>query len=499
MPMAGLQRWCELLAANAPTAAALKPATLVWLLNDVTLTADFFSNLSMKDRTPKVLNLLQEFHEAEPTRFPVYNRVAIAMALVWDDPPHGAPHHQVAADAVPLDTSTPVDRFRFWIDTQEKKTSDYELPKLEVEQLKFVVDAAAPLDELRWAQTSARFSRGTFERAFFAVKYDEARIEKGVYVWPHKEYSLKEIRKLGGICVDQAYFAVTAGKASGIPTLFFTGEGRRGGHAWFGYMKNPDRWDMDCGRYQYDKYATGTARDPQTGESISDHELAFLAEPFRNSAEYRLSMAHLRQGQLFLGGGNAARALEAADAALLQCRQNLAAWEFKTRLLEGGSPPGTGIGAHLNAMIQQFNRYPDIKTSCQEKLAKLAREKGDTKTAAQIEDRMIRDNRNKRQDLSAAVFQKKLAECCDKGDWKGGQAVVHDAIMKLKDETGPVFELAQYFVARCLQSGQAEEANRALKDFKNRMHLDPIVTAQFERLSLEVKRALREQPFGKKK
>ena len=496
--MSGLQRWCELFGENSEAVSKLDPSTVTWLLNDRALTEDFFAILSPQDKVPQALTILEDLHKSDAARFPAYDRLAIAMAIVWDVPPPASPHHQVDPIKIPPDTSTTPERFRFWVDCNEKKVCDFDLTKLEVEQLKFIVDASQPLDELRWAQAAVRYSLSNFDQAFSSIRYDEPRLDQGVFSWPHPTYTLKEIRKLGGICVDQAYFASVAGKANGIPTLFFTGEGRRGGHAWFGYMKSPDRWNVDCGRYQYDKYATGTATDPQTNKPISDHEIAFMAELFHNSPEYRASMAHLRQASLFDSGGDATRALAAIEAAIKISPLNVDAWEFKTSLLEKDATAVDACKAHLNTMANQFVRYPDIKAACLQKVATLSREGGDSKAADQVEDRIIRENRGKRHDLSAEVYSKKIDQCCENGDWKGGREAVHDAISKLKDEKGVVMELMQKFVTKCVENGQYDEASRTLADFKNKVRPGGREGAQVEALQKMIKEAIKAQKGGKK-
>ena len=470
--MSGLQQWCELFASDTNITSQLDSAALAWLLTDTFLTEDFFANLSPKDKKPEVLNLLQQFHKEEPLHFPKYNRLALAMAFVWDVPRPAVPHHQVPPQAMAVHSSSPLDKFRFWIETNEKKIADYDLSKIEVEQLRFVVDAAAPLEELRWAQSTVRFNRGNFHQAYSWIKYDTPRLARREYAWRHPSYELKEIRKHGGICVDQAYFAATAGKANGIPALCFSGAGRDSWHAWFGYMKSNDRWSMDCGRYIDGKYAVGTTTDPQTDEPISDHEIAFLAEPFRNSKEYRVSRSHARQAVLFQAAGDSVKALVAVDMALKAVPKNLEAWSLKTDLLKSDPKATLTLQTHLREMMNQFMRYPDIKTACQQQLAELARQSGNTAAANQIEDRMVRDNIAKRHDLSFEVYQKKMRECCSKGDWKGGRTTVHDAVMKLKNEHSSLVELIVEFVDLCLANNQAEEADRAMKDFKSRVKID---------------------------
>jgi len=87
--------------------------------------------------------------------------------------------------------------------------------------------------------------------------------------------------------VDQAYFSSMAGKAKGIPTLTFVGQGSGGGHAWFGFLKNPGRWETDCGRYENQNYPVGNAIDPQLWKLITDDELGALARGEKNLSGFR--------------------------------------------------------------------------------------------------------------------------------------------------------------------------------------------------------------------
>ncbi len=489
--ISNLQRWCELLDAQS-TRLQIEPDTISWVLNDDALSTCFFETLSDKDHVPTAMKLLESFHQADPSHFPKYNALAVAMALVWDQPPSRRPHLQVDESNLPPTKSSVLERYKFWIDSDERHLCDYELFKLTPEHLKFVVDATATLDELRWAQTNVRFTKGNFGSAFSYINYDLNRFNNGIYNWPGGTYSLQEIKKRGGICVDQAYFAAMSGKANGIPTLYFEGQGRRGGHAWFGYMKNMDRWDMDCGRYQYDKYATGQATDHQTGEPISDHDIAFLAESFHLLPNFKNSKRHFRQAQLFQKQGNVDSALEALAPCISMAPLNLDAWNLKTELLEE-KHDDKALSNHLNAMAQQFLRYPDIKTECQTKLAELARDKGDAKAAAALDAQVIRENRNKRHDLSAEVYERQLQECYEKKEFQKARTILHDAVMKMPAESGTVFKLAHEFTTQCLQHGHADEAVRGLTDFKYRMKYDSTIGNQVEALLQESRKTLREQ------
>ena len=63
-------------------------------------------------------------------------------------------------------------------------------------------------------------------------------------MWSGSSYRLIDIGRAGGICADQAFYMTQCGKAKGIPTVIFVGQGQNGGHAWTGFMPEPGKWDM---------------------------------------------------------------------------------------------------------------------------------------------------------------------------------------------------------------------------------------------------------------
>ncbi len=145
------------------------------------------------------------------------------------------------------------------------KKLDLDPTQLSFENLKYLVDSEVKLSELAYAQQN-RISYSQFADAFFSIQYDTARIGNThtVYNWPYTSYTLSDILEKGGICIDQAYYAEILGKGRGIPTIRFTGYGMDGAHAWFGYLSNSGKWELDCGRYEEQDFPKGFAVDPQT-------------------------------------------------------------------------------------------------------------------------------------------------------------------------------------------------------------------------------------------
>ena len=212
---------------------------IVEWINDEELTRLLFAYLSENDYQPGVLKRLQEIRLANPRRFlriPCPSRSHSPLSMIKLGQRFGR-IAQVDPKLVPIAATPVAEWFNFWVESNESRALMFDLRKLSPDQIKYIVDAPLDLAEFRWARKNAKYQRSEFAKAFDAVSYSPARVSSGTFVWSEGEYTLQNIRQQAGICVDQAYYAMIAGKAHGLPTLFFTGQGSQGGHAWFGYMK----------------------------------------------------------------------------------------------------------------------------------------------------------------------------------------------------------------------------------------------------------------------
>ena len=93
-------------------------------------------------------------------------------------------------------------------------------------------------------------------------------------------FTLQNIQKYGGVCADQAYFAMTVGKSLGVPTSYTVGRSAVVGHAWVGVLeanRNRSWWDFNSGRYEAYQGVRGQIIDPQTRKTIPDSYVAILA------------------------------------------------------------------------------------------------------------------------------------------------------------------------------------------------------------------------------
>ena len=372
---------------DEPIAKLLTVETEAWVLGDRAFSESFFNLITPYDCAPRVVGILQMLREADARRFATYTQLALAIALVYDAPPPSQwPHWQVSAEALPRRLPNPKDAFRFLADADQSGATLHKLTTISAAELKFVVDLAAPFPELVWAQRSVKFPLVNLAKSYEAVRYRTDRIESQQYIWPGAHYDLPEIYSEGGICVDQAYFATQAGKARGVPTLLFSGSGRDGRHAWFGYLGPSQKWVLDAGRYQEQRYVTGVALDPQTWGQLSDHELSFLSEGFRRLPPYQQSRQHEVFAELYLKLKQKPAAAAAARKAVNYERRNVNAWELLVEANDEATPAVRE--AILREAAQALQRYPDLNAPFVRALALSLRARGQA-SVAEFEERSL--------------------------------------------------------------------------------------------------------------
>jgi hypothetical protein len=369
---------------KSPLGDRLSPALQAWVLGNTDFSAEFFSMVSPCDLLINSFDILSELQARFPQKFPTYANLALAIALVYDvPPPPDWPHGQVNASQLPRALPDPAAAFAFWGNADETGQTMQPLSRLPASELKFVVDTAAPLSELDWAQhaihvlTSVNWLGGIYDM----VHYRSDRVQQAQYSWPEAHYDLRTIVIKGGICVDQAYFASEVGKAKGVPTLLFAGAGSDAWHAWIGYLDHDGHWQLDVGRYASQQLVTGVATDPQTWGPISDHELKFLSEGFRLRPTWRQACVNADFATLYLAKGDSGAAARAARVAVNYEPRDLAAWETLLTALQGLGASQRDIEATMRQAKLAFQNYPDMEAGFTHALAETMRAHGETSEA----------------------------------------------------------------------------------------------------------------------
>jgi hypothetical protein len=448
-----------------PIAEGLAPEILIEWINDDEFSRLLFENLSDRDYAPAVLIRLQQIRLANPQKFKDYRALAVALAIVYDQSlPRFWPHGQVHSSQVPIAEIPVADRFKFWTDSNESNALLLDLRKLSPGQIKFIVDAPLDRSEFEWARKNVRYQRSEFAKAFDAVSYSAERIRSGMLDWTAGEYTLENIQRQGGICVDQAYYAMIAGKARGLPTLFFTGQGTDGGHAWFGYMKTENRWELDCGRYKNQNYAVGQALDPQTWRSISDHELKTYTEGLREGREFFSSQDDVLIGRLNERAGNGARALNAYESAMQVCPQNESGWNAKADYLRRSGASVNVLRSHHQAALRQFATNRDMLVEQQAALAQIARSQGALQEAESMERQIVAQNKRTRSDLSVSAAAQKIVSLAAERKFDQAFTEYRRQAQSLGKTGGGNFfyEIVRPFAQALLADGEARRAQEVV-------------------------------------
>ena len=405
---------------NGPLLGRLDPQFVEATITDPSFLKAWGNAVTEDDFAPKVLLNLQAIWKAWSREWREFPDLAIAVALVHDQPaPVWWPHRQVLQKDVPRIAPDPANLFGRIVRASREGRLKRDLQKLDAEELKYVVDAPLSPSEFAGIRDSASLSREDPARAFAAITYDHGRVTRGAYVWPWGTYSLAQIRKKGGICVDQAYYSAMSGKALGIPTIFFAGLGKEGGHAWTGYLRGKDSWYLDVGRSGGGNCATGEALDPQNWTPITDHDIEMLKIHARSRAESDAARRDLAMALNFRRRNDATGEGAAIQSALSRSPNNSLLWDAKEDwLVRTGSSPAEIKDHHRNA-IKQFARYRDLKTQHEEALARISAESGDKNAAQQISKKIVKENQGVRSDLSAEAAMRLIRERMDANDVKG--------------------------------------------------------------------------------
>ncbi len=466
---------------GTPLAAHAGRPLVAWLLGNPKFTDKFFGVLSPCDYLPAVLDILDQIHTAEPARFQTYAQLALAIAVVYDvPPPPGWPHGQVSQAALPRRLPAPTEAFAFFAQADQAGLTLQHLARLDADVLKFVVDAAAPFPELKWAQQSVRFPLPDLVRSYEAVSYRLDRLQAAQNDWPGTTYTLPQILKEGGICVDQAYFATETGKARGVPTLLFAGAGVDSRHAWFGYLDGQQHWQLDAGRYAEAKLVTGMARDPQTWGILTDHELMYLADGFRGRATYPLSRLNTDIAAAYLAVGQAPAAVTAARKAANYERLNSEAWET---LLDAEHAAGADARTRettLREAALALEKFPDLNAQFRQRIADSLRARGETSAADFEEKQIARKYQDGRSDLGIATAVTAMQRVGADQTVAEQMHVFGQLMNQIDHDAGTAFfdRVARPFVVRLNHEGHPTEARAALAQTRNA--LNPAADSQLD-------------------
>jgi hypothetical protein len=235
------------------------------------------------DDPPRVYRVLTRLCQARPKDVGRYPALVAAICVVHDDT------FSTGATGPLTDKPNAIRVFEHLVSRRSQLVFD--LNDLPAELLVHMVDTGVGQGEVDWAFDKNAGDRNVGKR-YHDVPYDTRYFKMGAdkRIASHT-YTLDNIRRHGGVCSDQAYYASTIGKAIGVPTVMVSGRASEVGHCWVGFVRDRGgrlSWDFEEGRYDDFEDVRGRVKDPQTGRTISDDEIAMRADLAQTPPEDRL-------------------------------------------------------------------------------------------------------------------------------------------------------------------------------------------------------------------
>ena len=433
----------------------------------------FLNALHPEDNQVAALNIFLSIAKDHPELVEQYGSLAVAYSVVFDQPfPRTWPHHQVARNDVPFDSALPSSRFAEMVNAHKSRQLEYDPTQLSVTELKFVVDHRLPKSELDWARESVKLRRASFDKIFSSIKYDRPRLEGGIFRWPYGDYSLGSIKEKGGICVDQAYFSSMAGKAKGIPTLTFVGQGSGGGHAWFGFLKNPGRWETDCGRYENQNYPVGNAIDPQRWKLITDDELGALARGEKNLTGFRGKAVDYFAWAQANPKANFYR--ESLQRARTLHPAYIEVWKEEANWVKNNISDLREKRNFWDAWLKAFSNTVDLKIEGQKNLADVYDEMGNPRQADRIRSLIVKQNRSGRFDLAIKEGAEQVMNLVSAKNWTSAEKAYERMVRDFEKTAGGelYYGLIRPYVEKLVSMDQKKQALDAIEYLKKRKVLD---------------------------
>jgi hypothetical protein len=433
-----------------------------WLLTNTDAMEAYVTAVKPADDPDKVFEVWHNLWKNDPEGREEYKNLALACALVFDGPLQTKPPRIMLGFSRPeVDVS---DRYAFFHNSDKVKSLKTQLSELPVRELVWVVDAPVSNEELTWAQSHVNYPRAKWGEAYASIKYQMDMVVKGKELY--EDYSLKEILKKGGVCLDQGYFAAMTAKANGIPAMLIVGEGQRSGHAWFGYKESSKKWNMTAGRYTSDDYATGTTTDPQTGETIKEQELYLLADEQTRSPDYLKTWRLLWLSRI---AGDKQRLEDQGallESAIAASSRHVQAWDAYIAYLSAAKTSADKWKQVIKTMKTAFHNYPDMLARAnQVERDKLIASQGSGEVVKNLskETKKLAHGKDGRTDLVLEKISEQVTVLINSGKTNDVCVVYKKSLDQFGKEVVAFETLASDYFSFARKAGVTKDALRAIE------------------------------------
>jgi hypothetical protein len=245
-----------------------------WLVKNREVSRLLFRALPEMQKPETGMEKLHALWKKDDKRVAAYGNLAVAFATTasisrWYKQPDPA-DYQKSFDWY---TDNPKVPFR-----TDLKAVPYEISR-------YLSDTNISIDERKWA-VQRYASKRVLARSYFDVTYDFDYLRGNPKKIAAVDFTLQNLAnpKIGGVCIEQAYFASEVCKALGQPATIVSGTTSGGtGHAWVACMMMKRvgqnwqaQWDSQTARYPGMSFFVGDVYNPASGKNMQDCELILI-------------------------------------------------------------------------------------------------------------------------------------------------------------------------------------------------------------------------------
>ncbi len=443
-----------------------------WLLhNHPTALEEFLLALTGNEDMERSLATWASLWMTEPANElrEKYRGLALACALVFQGSAYADEPNKAG------------ERYRLFRDNAEKGRLTGKIHRMPATDLVWVVDVPVPDSEIEWALENMHLPQRGWGAAYSMIEYlmeravgakpddpanptaRDKRLAKEAN--PYEAYTFEEILKHGGICQDQAYFSAYTAKCHGIPAAILTGDGDNGPHAWILWMPDEDTWQEAGGM----GYATGTTRNPQTGQTMHQSTLTLTTDERTGQDRLEKTRMFLRFMDLFQALGQRQIAGEALDLAMRNTPKHPLPWQRTIAFNEDPASKTTlkDWEAMADTLRRRFKERPDFMEMAEQIEDKHIFPQRDAKEnsmdIARERRRLARDN-DGRADLIAQSVERQADLLVAAGKTDDIDSLYHRSFQQYGDQSTTFGRLAdQYFAYASKDPKWAEKACREIE------------------------------------
>lgn len=259
-------------------------ATVAALARSIPLCRAIGLAIDREDDPARVIGVLTRLVEANPKAVgdPDLATLVAAICLVHDEPVTRMPQNAQQLSAWANDRAwkpevvDPADVLDYYVRNRAKLNNP--LSGMPVEALVYVVDSPCTPAELEWAVETYK-GHSAVGSLYHTIVYDTQhfKMSRPKKITKTDGYTLQNIRKVGGVCVEQGFFAANVAKALGVPATTVTVRGSETGHCYVGYLQSRGagtKWNFDEGCDDEYQSIRGYISQPQSRRTIHNGDVA---------------------------------------------------------------------------------------------------------------------------------------------------------------------------------------------------------------------------------